>query len=226
MIRKKTVLIVGAGGSIPYGLPSGGELLDSIVGHLTTPSLYSAISRLTGKDQTQTELIRNRLTLSMTDSVDAFLEKNPEDPFVQDLGKISIAFCLWPKLKSLSALPAKAEEDWIKLVWNKMHQEARTFEDLRTNAVTFITFNFDTVLETKLFNAVVALYPDVNPEEARAYVNSIVIHVHGTLSPPSNQPEPSDEWLGRARDDIRVVHQEIDKVLLESLSQRISGNDW
>ncbi len=169
MIRKKTVLIVGAGGGIPYGLPSGGELLDTIVRHLGTAGLYSAISRLTGKDQTQTEGIRTRLTLSMTDSVDAFLEKNPDDSFVQDVGKISIAFCLWPKLQDTKAHVALPEQDWIRFVWNKMHQEARTFDEFRTNAVTFITFNFDKLLEAKLSDAIVALYPDVNYQDASAY---------------------------------------------------------
>lgn len=215
------MLIVGAGGSIPYGMPSGGKLLDAIVEHLGTAKLYSAIDRLTGNDQTQTERIRVRLKQSMTDSVDAFLEKNPHDSFVQDLGKIAIAFCLWQKLKGLNAFASDPEEDWIKFVWNKMHQEARSFEDLRSNTLTFITFNFDRLLEAKLFDAVVALYPDVNQDDARKYVDSIVVHVHGTLSPPSNQSDPTDEWLGKARADIQVVHQEIEKSLLESLSQRI-----
>jgi hypothetical protein len=221
MIRKKTVLIVGAGGSIPYGLPSGGDLLSSIVGRLESPILYSAIYRLTGKDQSQVEGVRTRLTRSMTDSIDAFLEKNPDDSFVQDLGKIAIGFCLWSKLQGANAFRALPKEDWIGFVWNKMHQETRSFDDLRANAVTFITFNFDTLLEAKLSDAIVALYPNVHYQDARAYVNSAVIHVHGTLSEPSNQPEPSDEWLRKAIDDIQVVHQEIDKSLLDSLSQFI-----
>jgi hypothetical protein len=221
MIRKKTVLIVGAGGSIPYGLPSGADLLNSIVGHLRTGDLYSVIYRLTQKDQTHVESVRTRLTNSMTDSIDAFLEKNPDDSFVQDLGKISIAFCLWSKLKGAKAYQALPQEDWIRFLWNKMQQEARSFEELRANAITLITFNFDMLLEAKLSDAIVALYPNVNLRDARAYVHSIVVHVHGTLSYPSNEAKPSDEWLNKAKDDIRVVHQEIDTSLLDSLTQLI-----
>ncbi len=223
MIRKKTVLVVGAGGSIPYGLPSGGELLNMIVTTLKNQDLYSAIYRLTGKDQTETERVRNRLIVSMTDSVDAFLEKNPNDTFVQDLGKIAIAFCLWPKLKGVKTFSIDSDEDWIRFVWNKMLQETRSLEELRSNAVTFITFNFDTLIESKLFDAIVALYPDVNQQQVLDYVNSIVIHVHGTLPQPSNQQTPSFEWLQEAKEGIRVVHQELADSLLNSLSNVING---
>jgi hypothetical protein len=221
MIRKSTVLIIGAGGSIPYKLPSGAELLGRVIGDLSNAPLYSAIYRLTGQNQTHVEAIRKRLTKAMTDSIDAFLEKNPDDPFVQDLGKISIAYCLWPLLQRARAYVALPEEDWISFVWNRMHQEARSFKDLRQNKLTFITFNFDTLLEAKLVQAIGALYPRVSKPDAQAYVESIALHVHGTLSQPPKTGEPPDDWLKQAKDDIRVVHQEIDKALLSSLSKLI-----
>jgi len=222
MILKKTVLIVGAGGSIPYGLPSGGDLLNLIVGHLPSADFCSAIYRLTQNNQTHVEGVRSRLTKSMIDSIDAFLEKNPDESFVQDLGKISIAYCLWSKLQRARTMdPPSPTDDWIKFVWNRMHQKTRSFDDLRLNKLTFITFNFDTLLEAKLIQAIVAVYPNVSKEDAKAYVSSVVLHVHGTLSDPTEEGEPSDDWLARAKDDIRVVHQEIDSTLLTSLSQCI-----
>jgi hypothetical protein len=221
MIRKKTVLIVGAGGSIPYEMPDGANLLKAVIKDLSTPELYGPIYRLTGKNQTPVEAIRKRLTKSMTDSIDAFLEKNPDDSLVQDVGKIAIAYCLWPRLQGAKLhVPAPAE-DWIKFVWNRMHQEARSFDDLRQNKLKFVTFNFDTLLEIKLIQAIVALYPNVSKADAQAYVESIVLHVHGTLSQPPKEGRPSDEWLKQAKDDIQVVHQDINKTLLASLIELI-----
>ena len=218
-------MIVGAGGSIPYGLPSGAALLKAAIHQLGFDDLCSAIYRLTGKDQSQSEAIRDRLEKSMTDSIDAFLEKHPDDSFVQDLGKIAIAYCLWPTLQALRAKThthaATPDDDWIKFVWNRMNQETRVFDDFRQNKLTFITFNFDTLLQTKLVQSIEALYPNVSEADARAYVETVVFHVHGTLSQPTKDGAASDNWLGKAKDDIRVVHQEIDKELLSSLNKLI-----
>ena len=102
--------------------------------------------------------------------------------------------------------------DWIRFLWNKMNQETKSFEDLKSNDLSIITFNFDLCIEYKLLNAILGLYA-VTKEEAWDYVTNLVSHVHGALTPPNDRTSVPDEWLKKALEEIAVVHQDIHRRL-------------
>ena len=102
MITKPTVLVLGAGASMPYGFPSGEELLQTIHSNtdLTYPPFpeahpknwYNMLNQC-GISKSKIINFRNDLYQSHQPSVDAFLEYRPE---YLDVGKLCIALALIP----------------------------------------------------------------------------------------------------------------------------------
>ncbi|HSU53786.1 MAG TPA: hypothetical protein VLT36_06985, partial [Candidatus Dormibacteraeota bacterium] len=77
MIETPTVLILGAGASIPYGFPSGKELVGKVVGGLnsTTTEFFQALRACNIAPNPQDlSKFSEALLFSQRLSVDAFLE--------------------------------------------------------------------------------------------------------------------------------------------------------
>ena len=93
MITTPTVLVLGAGASVPYGFPSGLELLEQINGNLEylNHSWWNIIERL---EVTREEVsyFLQELLFSGQPSVDAFLEHRSE--FLK-VGKLVIALAIF-----------------------------------------------------------------------------------------------------------------------------------
>ena len=92
MIRKPTVLILGAGASIEYGFPSGEHLRREIVreirGKNSNPqSLYSLIGHL-GHNDAALQRFAGLLEDSSLSSVDIFLEHRSD---LAEIGKAATA---------------------------------------------------------------------------------------------------------------------------------------
>lgn len=100
-----------------------------------------------------------------------------------------------------------------------MYAEASTFERLTTNRIRFVTFNFDTLIEHRLASAAAASYPETSYAQARAYLDSLVTHVHGTLEAP-----PEGE-IGRfnAQKWIAIVPQAQDDKMLATVRAEIES---
>ena len=93
MITKPTVLVLGAGASIPYGYPSGAGLVKDIFTHITKNSWREMYNRC-GLDSKEMDALKSELYLSQKPSIDAFLEHRPE---FMKAGKIAIALSLLSK---------------------------------------------------------------------------------------------------------------------------------
>jgi len=91
MITRPTVLVLGAGASVPYGFPTGRELLIQITDDLNPRSgdtgLRVTLRTLPFSDEYISEF-REDLVDSNQPSVDAFIENRPS---FTDIGKTSIA---------------------------------------------------------------------------------------------------------------------------------------
>src|SRR5438094_963846 len=96
MIEKRTVLILGAGASIPYGFPSGRHLRELI---LRTAPLRKLMNEI-GFEWSLIDDFQSSLQAADPPSVDVFLEGRQD---LLEIGKAAIAAALLP-FESDSAL--------------------------------------------------------------------------------------------------------------------------
>ena len=85
MPDQKTVLILGAGASAPYGFPTGQALIDWICGE------FVGVAGGLGVGEVEVKQFVSRLRRSGANSIDLFLEHNPD---LQRTGKIAIAYAI------------------------------------------------------------------------------------------------------------------------------------
>ena len=179
MIEKPTVLILGAGASMPVGHISGAQLMSEDIecranggplGEFLQQSFGSSIDHFI-----------NDLRFSSLSSIDAFIAARPEH---QKVGKASIAFAVSQR-EMPESLCARTSENWYLRLYQELVSEG--FERFSDNQLKVITFNYDRSLEQFLFQSLKASYNKSNIEIAEK-VNSIqVIHLYGSLGPLSWQ---------------------------------------
>ena len=102
--------------------------------------------------------------------------------------------------------------------------------------VSFLTFNFDSVIEDQLSDAMARAYPSAPGEEVKKIVESMVgvTHVHGRLPPiPSGEvavgtPKRIDpawvQWTRVAADSVSVVTDRIDRKVLGAAQEAIRSS--
>ncbi|MCI0427904.1 MAG: hypothetical protein L0Z46_07820 [Nitrospiraceae bacterium] len=211
MIRRRTVLILGAGASAPYGFPVGRKLLMDVVHELGQPT--SQLSRILPEDDIDTiyiERFREDLDRSMQPSVDAFLEGRQE--FV-DLGKIIIAASLIP-YEDEAALQRGPETKWYEYLFSQIGPTIEEYTQSARN-LSVLTFNYDRSFEHSLYLALKARHGLCPPQalELRRLVR--VLHLYGDLgeldyeSPEGRPYDPrvnarvARRWAQR----IRILHE-------------------
>lgn len=190
MINKKTVLILGAGASIPYGFPSGEGLVDLICGgdndfkRLVAEGAEGACVSYLDVSHFITALGE-----AEPESIDVFLGNKPE---FEKVGKAAIAATLLPReceseLKSkwrelrLKDEKSKLGGHWYKYLSNLL-QANTSFEEFNENKLSIITFNYDRSLEHYLFTTLQASFHKKRPEECAEKLNSIkIVHIYGQL---------------------------------------------
>ena len=175
MITKRTVLVLGAGASAPYGYPTGRDLKDRVMDDLSDPG-SPKVKELFGNSRDLAKAVSDfakALEVSDADSVDAFLEDNKED---DEIGKRAIAQALGncEKAKPLAG-------DWYAWLFNRMKDDCR-FEQFGDNRLTVITFNYDRSWEQYLYTKFTAWHYQERHDATVDQLNLLpVIHVHGCL---------------------------------------------
>jgi len=222
MINTRTVFVVGAGASVPYFLPSGAELLDAaknIQGNAETCAvLMDGLPDLITRRANLRNFI-DAIKRYRGPSIDCFLE---DWPAFRQIGHEVIAALMGPwsnhaRLKRI-ADGVPPEDDWLLYLARKMRDGAKTWERFCDNPITFVTFNFDTVIEEELSETFKGFYgpaADVNrlPE---------VIHVHGRLP---TFGELTQRWIADAALRVKVIHDELDQSVVESARNAIRTAD-
>lgn len=185
MIKVPTVLILGAGASMPYNFPSGRELVDRILISLGNYGTITPRSKLMeiGFDSQKIDDFSYSLAGSFKGSVDAFLEDRKE--FI-DVGKAAIAQALIPYEVSTSFRRRQRDDkfgkvgqlEWYEYLFNQLYS---TFEKFGDNEISIITYNYDRSLEEFLFNAL----SNSSGKPKDACIEQIkkipIIHLHGKL---------------------------------------------
>lgn len=208
MIKRRTVLILGAGASVPYGFPVGRQLLFKVVKGLT-PAKQPIFQNLTscGFEQSRMSEFRDQLQRSQQPSVDAFLEHRNE---FLDVGKAAIAAALIPYEEEGNLLPA-AEQRWYEYLFEHMRAKPEHF---RGNRLSIVTFNYDRSFEWFLFLALKNSY-GLNDGDTVSLLSRIpIIHVHGQLGGMPwdalgrpYEPALTPETVQQAAADIRIIHE-------------------
>ena len=189
MLKKPTVFILGAGASIPYGYPSGEDLVKEIVSELLGQGTLYKICREFEFTEPQIIDFAETLSRSGDKSIDAFLERNSE--FIK-LGKVVITLKLIER-ENENELFSDGDDKWYRDVVNELKSSS---VDSFDNNLSFLTFNYDRSFEHYLFLSLKNSYQEIKDDKKCAeLVNSIpIIHLHGQIG---KLPWQSDDGTGR-----------------------------
>jgi len=210
MITHSTVLVLGAGASMPYGFPSGLQLLNTVITKLDSNSPDNFIRSIKEFNIADDEIrtFRYDLINSNALSVDAFLEYRPE---FLNLGKLAITLALIPleEEHKLSDFTNRGES-WYAYLFNKLNAPFDAFSE---NKLSIITFNYDRSLEHCLFKSMRSKYKKSDEECAEKLSKLPMIHVHGRLGALPWQGEKGRAYSPRADllklEEIKNVSEQI-----------------
>lgn len=145
MIEEKTVLILGAGASKPYGFPLAYELRDEIVKDDPYATQSRFLNELNYDEEAYLDF-KEDLAHSGYSSVDAFLENRNK---WLDIGKYAIAFNLLTYEKNIGFKlfpPHQPKDHWYEVLWQKL--STQSWQKFKENKIHIITFNYDHSLST------------------------------------------------------------------------------
>jgi hypothetical protein len=233
VITTPTTIVVGAGASKPYGLPLGFELLREAKrarenrGRPTYDLLLHAFRT--------DDVLRVIEDLESWDgpSIDEFMLTRSDDAVTQLICKGAIAGLLGDAIRRSQVSPTS--HAWIELVADKILEGASSFGSLlEASRVRFVTFNFDSVVETVLLRKVRARFREGEVKETSLFDAVPVIHVHGRLpDPPSHLPSPvathglADgqwaDWIAAAAESVAVISDQINDDALVAARAAVSS---
>lgn len=226
MISKKTVFILGAGAHIPYGFPSGKELMGNVVDQLMRGIRDADLSLRTLPQrgdvninivqQKNIEIFIESLNQAGQTSIDSFINANQHMKGFDVIGKVGIAqTILESEAKFLLARGSNKDNkyDWFEYLFAKMCDGvSKSNHFLRDNNVRFITFNYDRLLEHKFFNALKHSFNPGNDQETVDMVKAIPIdHVYGSLGEYDPNSFGQINYWDRAFKSIQTIHEVIEE---------------
>lgn len=160
---QKTVLITGAGFSMPYGYPSGRSLVSDII------KSY--------KEGHKLHYLSQQLDDSSWESIDRFI--NEQNKLGQnDIAKSAIEAITYQILRAEEESLTKdvdSSQDIVKFLLNKI-------DESEYNNITIITFNYDRYLEYKLYK-MLSLRHKENSKAMAALKKLKIVHMHGRMIP-------------------------------------------
>jgi hypothetical protein len=215
MDNPKHVLVLGAGASVDYGLPTGHSLVNMLHKEpkLVTPSENAKLNLESMRSNREGTLknFANALKRSGLRSIDTFLEERKE---FRDVGKTQIARILAP-LEKQAVESAACQAAWHGWFIHNVLKHTETPADL---PLRVITFNYDCLFEWSLILAISNRY-DISVSDARQKVIDFdVLHMYGRLPTwdswvlnPDKLPvllDVDDDVLWQAKKTIQVVPEE------------------
>jgi hypothetical protein len=213
VIRQRTVLVLGAGASRPYGFPLGLDLVEKIDGGLRD-QLYTQLAQQF--DTGHIHDFGNNLRAARPYSIDAFLETRRE---FLDIGKVAIAHVLMRAETDSLIDRAQPAVDWYRYILQSfLLRTDPAFFQAQARQLQIITFNFDRSFERTVFNRLRAQLK-VSDADARQLTTEIrVHHINGHLgeprwlypdSPTATEYGATDVLKGVsiAAKTIRIVHE-------------------
>lgn len=216
MITQKTVLILGAGASYPYGFPLGYELSKLILEDITIKREFEKTDFL-GRPINDAKKFAESFLKAGVSSIDEFL--STREDFIE-IGKYFIAKLLLPferEDRLFDPFDYRIKDDWYKYLLQSMMTPK--LEEFGSNNISFITFNYDRSLEHFLFTSLKNRF-NVEDEVVSEQLNKIdFIHVHGQLgllpwqktkqgiSIVGYGSDVNPSMLHSVRNNIKIIHE-------------------
>ncbi len=175
MITRRTVMVLGAGASAPYGLPLGARLRELILGMSAKEVALLPVGAGVKRESWVPHHFLDAFKRSQSYSIDSFLSHRPE---FQDIGKQAIARTLLP-LESIENLHAiDLDDHWYRYL---AHAMDTSWERFCENDIAFVTFNYDRSLEVFLIDMMRHRF-NKSEDEAHAMLSRFpIVHVYGSL---------------------------------------------
>ena len=212
MLNTKTVFVLGAGASQPFGLPLGAELYQAVlekfsVGGANRQHLLNT-TRFLERD---IDRFLSALSRSGQTSVDAFLERRYDD--FLEIGKAAMAIELMLREDEMLLW---RQPNWMLNFYSRMGSES--LAEFDENDVSFITFNYDRSLAHFLCTSLSNYFGKPIMDCAKALANIPIVHLHGRLGYLPWQKKDSRAYGDKNIDlrsvdmcvkEMRVVHEDI-----------------
>jgi hypothetical protein len=213
MFREKICLVLGAGASRPYGLPTSRQLRHILLGRDAGAAFENLGKggRTAAKQYFDTVtswgISADDLTAFQTEffnaqrvSIDAFLSQRKSD--FELVGRTAIATAIL-----MCENQHQLNEDWYQWLLELLIREGPDFE---ANKLFIISFNYDRSVEFFLWRAFRASF-GVAPDKADEMLQRIgIVHVYGDMGPLSGTGDIRVGYgdlkgIGRARDSIHIA---------------------
>ena len=187
--KEKTVFILGAGASLPYGFPTSRNLRKDIIDNYA--SKFSSIFKKDiynessfNRELSNIKEFQKTFDLSSIYSIDYFISRNPR--YIM-LGKDAIIIHLLEYERNCKFREStKLKEcDWYSYLYNYMISDFRTPQSLTRipSNFTFITFNYDRSLEYFFADSLAHSFEGINTQNLKEFFQSMpIIHIYGKVA--------------------------------------------
>jgi hypothetical protein len=230
MIKRSTLLVLGAGASEPYGYPIGSALKEKIITEITemVKSDSGWVNEL-GFDIDFVSDFVARFIISPRPSIDSFLAYDKEE--FSEIGKIAIvdAISKCEKFNNFNSI----DDDWYTYFTSFLYK--CHFDDICNNKIGIISFNYDRSLEWFLYHTLLASYEEGDyPEKCVPKLKGIPIaHIYGRLDqlPWENSVgraygnRCSNEELFKISKNINLIHEIKGKQITKQANSLIEKAD-
>ncbi len=218
MISKKTVFVLGAGTSMPYGFPSGASLRKILCapanGHSKEIDWIASITKLGISPLDSIKFARAFLD-SGVGSIDSFLSRRSKE--FGEIGKFAIAAVLCNQEEPSRFRNTDIEDDWYNYLWNALIAGVHECEDLAANQIRFVTFNYDRSLEYYLRKSCQETFGVSYADAVKALEPLQIIHMYGQLGKldqaTSSDSRSYENFIGAS--ELRIAAEGI-KIISES----------
>ena len=239
MIKEKTLFIIGAGANHPYGFPTGATLYSNIYKYYSIELSQLINNEIALKEGKSSPIFHQEIDIAdkfckalnyaQESSIDKYLSNNPG---FGDTGKFAITYNILNKeyQSKKNWKERKFPNDWLTYFLNRIMAKAikpDSFNKLLEADISFISFNYDRLLEYFLYKTITHRYISfTNQQKIIDTLRKIkILHVYGKLSElpykmnNSNETiidygtNPSYRLIKEVANNIRIIYDRTNESL-------------